>query len=179
VTALLRAWQAGDAAALDQLGPMLHAELRRIAAAYARSERPGLTLTPTELVSEAFLRLAGADVAWNDRVHFFAAAAQHMRRILVDHARKRTSDKRGGGERPAVFDESVVAGERPGELIALDTALTELARRDERRARVVELHYFGGMTQAEIAAVLDVHVNTVARDLRLAMAWLTRELEGE
>ncbi len=102
-----------------------------------------------------------------------------MRRILVDHARKRAAEKRGGGARPEAFDEGLVAGERPGELIELDAALTELSHHDERRARVVELHYFGGMMHAEVAAPLGVHVNTVARDLRLATAWLTREMGRE
>jgi RNA polymerase sigma factor (TIGR02999 family) len=179
VTVLLHEWQRGDAAALEALGPILKTELRKLAAAHLRRERRGHTLSPTELVSEAVLRLMGDAVEWNDRVHFYAVAARHMRHVLVEHARKRRAEKRGGGERPITLRDTVVgAGERPAELVALDDALQALAREDERKARVVELSYFGGLGQAEIAMVLGVHVNTVARDLRLAEAWLRRELEG-
>jgi RNA polymerase sigma factor (TIGR02999 family) len=177
ITVLLRAWRDGDAHALEQLGTVLHAELRRLAAVHLRKERRGHTFTPTELVSEAFARLLGADVDWKDRLHFIAAAAQHMRRILVDHARRRRAEKRGGGERAVTFEERLVVSERPSALLALDDALVALAAHDERKARVIELHYFGGLTQPEIAAFLGVHVNTVARDLRLGQAWLARELE--
>jgi RNA polymerase sigma factor (TIGR02999 family) len=144
-----------------------------------RRERPGHTLSPTELVAEAFLRLAGGEhPAYDDRVQFFAVAARHMRRILVDHARRRTADKRGGRDRPVTFDEGLVSGDRPDELVALDDALEALAAVDARKAQVVELHYFGGMAQKEIASVLSVHENTVARDLRLAQAWLHRHMTG-
>jgi RNA polymerase sigma factor (TIGR02999 family) len=177
ITGLLRAWRDGDAGALDRLGTLLHAELRRLAAAHLRRERRGHTFTPTELVSEAFARLLGAEVDWTDRIHFIAAAAQHMRRILVDHARKRRAEKRGGGERAVTLDEALVGSQRPHALLALDDALNALAAHDERKARVIELHYFGGMTQPEIAALLEIHVNTVARDLRLAQAWLAREID--
>lgn len=178
-TVLLRAWAEGDETALDRLTPAVYDELRRLAGAYMRKERPGHTLSPTELVSEAFLRLAGGEhPAYEDRVHFFAVAARHMRRILVDHARRRTADKRGGRDRPVTLDEELIAGERPDELVALDEALEALAAVDERKARVVELHYFGGMAQKEIAAALGVHENTVARDLRLAEAWLNRHMTG-
>jgi RNA polymerase sigma factor (TIGR02999 family) len=177
VTVLLRSWREGDRAALDELMPIVFDELRALAMVYLRGERAGHTFKPTDLVSEAYLRLAGAaPPEWNDRVHFFAVAARNMRQILVDHARRRSADKRGGGERGLTFDD-VIASDRPTELVALDDALEALAKFDERKARTVELHYFGGLSQAEIAEVLDVHVNTVARDLRLAEAWLHRQLQ--
>jgi RNA polymerase sigma factor (TIGR02999 family) len=177
VTVLLRAWAQGDQEAFDRLGPVIYDELRHLAGAYMRRERAGHTLTPTALVSEAFLRLAGGEhPAYDDRVHFFAVAARHMRRILVDHARRRPAGKRGGRDRPVTFDEELVAGGRPDELVALDDALEALAAVDERKARAVELHYFAGMGHKEIAAALSVHENTVARDLRLAEAWLHRHM---
>ena len=173
LTELLRAWRNGDRTAFDRVAPLIYDELRRIAAFHLRGERPGHTFGPTELISEAYLRLAGAaQLEVHDRAHFFAIASRSMRQILVDHARKRCADKRGAGERPIELDETVVAVDRPWELVALDDALEELAQLDERKARVTELHYFGGLTQDEIAAVCEVHVNTVARDLRLAEAWL-------
>lgn len=173
LTEMLRAWRGGDRAAFDRIAPLIYDELRRIAAFHLRGERPGHTFGPTELISEAYLRLAGAaQLEFHDRAHFFAIASRSMRQILVDHARKRCADKRGAGERPAELDETLVAVDRPWELVALDDALEELSRVDERKARVTELHYFGGLTQDEIAAVCNVHINTVARDLRLAEAWL-------
>jgi RNA polymerase sigma factor (TIGR02999 family) len=138
-------------------------------------------MRPTDLVAEAYLRLAeGSNPQWNDRVHFFGIAARTMRQILVDYARKHCAQKRGDGERPVTFDEALVASgrEKPEELIALDEALTELAGFDERKARVIELHYFAGMTQQEIATALEVHVNTVARDLKLGEAWIQRHVRG-
>lgn len=177
---LLRAWRQGERAALDEMVPLIHDELRRLAAFHMRGERKDHTFGPTELISEAYLRLAGGvALEFSDRVHFFAVASRIMRQILVDHARKRSRDKRGGGVRPAEFDETLVATDRPWELVALDAALDGLARFDERKARVIELHYFGGLTQDEIAAVCDVHVNTVARDLRLGEAWLRRQLRAD
>jgi RNA polymerase sigma factor (TIGR02999 family) len=174
---LLHEWRAGDRAAADELMPLVYAELHRLASRYLRGERAGHTFRPTDLVSEAYLRLSGAaQPDWNDRVHFFAIAARTMRQILVDHARKRCTDKRGAGAKPVSFDEAIVANDRADELIALDDALTELARLDERKARAIELHYFGGMTHDEVAAALEVHVNTVARDLRLAEAWIHRHI---
>jgi RNA polymerase sigma factor (TIGR02999 family) len=175
LTRLLRAWQQGDRAAFDEVVPIIYDELRRLAAFHLRGERPEHTFGPTDLISEAYLRLAeGAQLDFNDRAHFFAIASKYMRQILVDHARKRCAEKRGGGERPLEFDETRVATDRPWELVALDEALEKLAKFDERKARVTELHYFGGLTHEEIAAVCKVHVNTVARDLRLAEAWLRR-----
>jgi RNA polymerase sigma factor (TIGR02999 family) len=179
VTTLLRAWRQGDRAALDQLMPIVYAELRQIAARYLRGERAGHTFRPTELVAEAYLRLAGSnppDVS--DRVHFFAVAARNMRQILVDHARRRLRDKRGGGERVITFEEGLVGTERPDELVALDDALEALGALDERKARVIELHYFAGLTQSEIASVLELHVNTVSNDLKLATAWIHRHLRA-
>ncbi len=179
VTLLLRDWRAGDKGALDDLVPMVYAELRKLASGYLRGERVGHTFRPTDLVSEAYLRLADATPPdWNDRVHFFAIAARTMRQILVDHARKRGAAKRGDGAVPVTLDDQLVGAARPDELLALDEALVALEQQDERKARVVELHYFGGMTQDEIAASLDVHVNTVLRDLKFAKAWIHRRLSG-
>lgn len=177
VTNLLREWRGGDRSALDRLMPVIYAELHRLASSYMRGERPGHTLRATDLVGEAYLRLADAGPAdWNDRVHFFAIAARTMRQILVDHARKRSAAKRNSGQRPVTFEEELAPNERPEALISLDQVLDELAKFDERKARIVELYYFGGLKQDEIAEALQVHVNTVARDLRLAEAWLHREL---
>jgi RNA polymerase sigma factor (TIGR02999 family) len=179
VTQLLRQWQAGDRAALHQLMPIVYHELRRLAAGHLRRERAGHTLQPTALVAEVYLRLVGeGHKDWSGRVDFYAAAARHMRQILVDHARRRRARKRGGGARAVTLDDGALPIERPGDLVALDDALEALSRFDERKARTVELHYFGGLTHEEAAAVLGVHVNTVARDLRLARAWLHRELSG-
>lgn len=176
---LLRDWRNGDHGALDELMPRVYAELHRLAVGYMRGERAGHTLRATDLVGEAYLRLADAGPSdWNDRVHFFAIAARTMRQILVDHARKRDAAKRGGGNRPVTFDEGLVAGDRPTELIALDDALEALAKFDERKARVLELHYFGGLKQDEVAEAIGVHVNTVARDLRLAEAWIHQHLRA-
>ncbi len=178
VTVLLRAWRDGDRGALDELIPRVYDELHRLAGVFLRGERPGHTFRATDLVSEAYLRLSGGSPPdWNDRVHFFAVAARHMRQVLVDHARRTHADKRGGGERPVTLDETTVAEGRPDEVIALDDGLRALSEIDERKARVVELHYFGGMTQQEIAAALGVHVATVARDLKVAEAWLHRWLK--
>jgi len=180
VTLLLRDWRAGDQAALNELIPLIYAELHKLAAGYLRGERSGHTFRPTDLVSEAYLRLAaGNHPEWNDRVHFLAIAARTMRQILVDHARKRNAAKRGHGERAVTLEEALVAVERPESMLALDEALSALEAFDERKARTIELHYFGGMTQEEVAAAIGVHVNTVARDLRLAEAWIQRHLRGE
>jgi RNA polymerase sigma-70 factor (ECF subfamily) len=177
VTLLLRKWRSGDAAALDELLPMVYTELRKLAASYMRKERPGHTLRPTELVGEAYLRLAdAANAELTDRAHFFGIAARVMRQILVDHARKHDAKKRGDGVAPVTFDEHVVPGDRPADVIALDRALDALAELDERKAKAVELHYFGGLTHVEIADVLGVHANTVNRDLQLALAWIRRQL---
>jgi RNA polymerase sigma factor (TIGR02999 family) len=172
ITALLRKWADGEQSALDRLAPLVYAEVHRLAAAQLRRERPDHTFSATDLVSEAFLRLASEIPECVDRAHFFALAARQMRRILVDHARQRTAEKRGGGDRTTTFDEATISCARPDALCALDDALEALAAFDERKAHVVELHYFGGMGHKEIASALSLHENTVARDLRLAEAWL-------
>jgi RNA polymerase sigma factor (TIGR02999 family) len=180
LTTLLRAWAKGDRTAFDQLMPIIYDELRRLAAFHLRKERPDHTLGPTELISEAYLRLmGGVELELNDRAQFFAIASRSMRQILVDHARKRHADKRGAGVRPAEFDETQISIDQPAALIAWDEALDKLAKLDERKARVVELHYFGGLTQEQIAVVCQVHVNTVARDLRMSEAWLRQHYRDE
>lgn len=177
VTVLLQAWAGGDREALDRLTPMVYGELKRLAEANMRRERQGHTWSPTDLVSEAFMRLAGGEhPPYQGRVQFFAVAARHMRRILVDYARQRGAGKRGGKDRPVTLDAEKIAEERPSEFLLLDEALLALAGVDDRKARAVELHYFGGMSHEEIATALSVHANTVARDLRLAEAWLHRYL---
>lgn len=158
--------------------PIVYDELRRLADRQLRGERPGHTFRPTDLVSEAYLRLtAGTPPDLNDRAHFFAVAARTMRQILIDHARRRSAGKRGPNAKRTTFDEASVSTDRAEDMVALDDALQALAEFDERKARAVELHYFGGLTQDEIALVLDVHVNTVARDLRLSAAWLNRFMQ--
>ena len=173
---LLRRWRAGDAEALDELLPIVYAELRRLAARHLQRERPGHTLRPSDLVHEAYLRLAGHPLELNDRVHFFAIAARLMRQVLVDHARRRAAAKRAARRGTIRLDEATVAGENPAELVELSEALDALGALDERKAKVVELHYFVGLTHDEVGMVLGVHPRTVARDLRLAEAWLQRQL---
>lgn len=179
VTRLLKQWADGDREALDRLMPLVHGELRKLAAGYMRRERPDHTLQATGLVNEAYLRLVEQrDVRWQDRRHFFGIAAQCMRRILVDHARQRRAGKRGSGRLAVPFSErlGIAAARRGHDLEALDDALTTLARLDERQARVVELRYFAGLSIAESAEVLDVSVSTVKRDWETARIWLTHEL---
>jgi RNA polymerase sigma factor (TIGR02999 family) len=176
LTVLLRAWREGSEDARDELVGRVYDELVKIAVGYLRRERADHTWQPTDLVAEAYLRLSGGETpVWADRVHFFAIAARTMRQILVDHARKRAAGKRElRGE--ALDHIAATGGVKPYELLALDEALERLAARDERKARVVELHYFGGLTQKEIAEAVGVHVNTVASDLRFAEAWIHVEL---
>ena len=178
VTAILRAWTGGDERALDRLLPVLYEELRRTARAYMRRERSGHTLQTTALVNEVFLRLVDIhQVQWHDRVHFLTMAAQLMRRILVDHARRRGYRKRGGGERPVPLDESAMISPGWGpHFVAVDDALNGLAKQDARKARVVEMRFFGGLSVEETAAALDVSTQTVLRDWSLAKAWLRREM---
>ncbi|HEV7667528.1 MAG TPA: sigma-70 family RNA polymerase sigma factor [Thermoanaerobaculia bacterium] len=178
ITQLLHAWRGGDRDALDRLVPRIYGELRRVADRYLRRERADHTLQPTALVHEAYLRLSGGErPEWRDRVHFFAVAAQMMRRILVDHARAHRADKRGGGARRVSLDEGIAeAVERTADLVALDDALVALAKIDPRKARIIELHYFAGLTVAETAEVLDRSISTVVLDARLARAWLVAEL---
>jgi RNA polymerase sigma factor (TIGR02999 family) len=168
----------GDAGALDQLLPVVYAEIRRLAASYLRRERAGHTLQPTALAHEAYLRLAGQrDPKWRSRTQFMGLAARTMRSILVDHARRRKAQKRGGGVAPVQLDTSaLLAGGAPVAFDDLDHALVDLAKLSERQARVVELRYFGGLSIEETAEVLAVSAVTVKRDWALARAWLYREL---
>lgn len=179
VTQLLAAWRAGDAGHVDRLLPLVYAELHQLAQRQMRGERPGHTLQATALVHEAFLRLSGADVPWQDRVHFFALAANTMRRVLVDHAKARRRGKRGGGAAHLPLEEALHVGAAPSDDVeALDEALERLAARDPRKARVVELHYFAGLNYDEIAEALSISAATVDRDLRFAKAWLFADLRG-
>ena len=175
---LLRAWTGGDERALDQLLPVLHEELRRTARAYMRRERSGHTLQTTALVNEVFLRLVDIhQVHWRDRVHFLTMAAQLMRRILVDHARRRGYLKRGGGNRPVPLDElAIISPGQSSHFVVVDDALNALAKHDSRKAKVVEMRFFGGLTVEETAAALNVSTQTVLRDWSLAKAWLRREM---
>jgi RNA polymerase sigma factor (TIGR02999 family) len=181
VTALLRAWSDGNEAALEQLMPLVEAELRRLARSYMRRERRGHTLQTTALVNEAFLRLTNARaLGWQDRAHFLGIAARLMRRVLVDYARARGYRKRGGGACRVTLDEGLVASPEPQlNVVALDRALEALAAVDARKSRVIELRFFGGLSVEETAEVLHVSSDTVKRDWRLAKLWLLRELEGE
>lgn len=178
VTRLLLAWRAGDAAALDRLIPLVHAELRRIARSFMRKERAGHTLQTSALVNEAYLRLIDAQhVSWQNRTHFFSLAASLMRRILVDFAREKHARKRGGSAQQLTLDEALLVGQARGEdVLVVDEALQALAEVDDRKGKVVELRFFGGLTEAEIAEVLQVSPETVRRDWRLAKSWLLRFL---
>lgn len=178
VTKLLRQWSEGDRGALDMLAPLVYDELRRLARTYMGRERQGHSLRATELVHEAFMRLAKQSTPdYTSRAHFLAIAANHMRQILVDHARRRNRVKRGGGAGAAPLDGVVLAADAPSlDLIPLDLAMRELEALDARKSRIVEMYFFGGMTLEEIATVLDLHVNTVSRDLRFAKAWLRAKL---
>lgn len=181
ITQLLLAWSDGDKQALDRLVPLVYDELRRLAQNYMRRERAGQTLQTTALIHEAYLRLIDADrVQWRNRAHFFGIAARLMRQILVARARERGCQKRGGGAERVSLDEAMVIDERLDEnLVALDEALGELSQFDARMAQVVEMRFFGGLTEEEIAAALDVSTKTVRRDWRLARSWLRRKLSWE
>ena len=178
ITRLLLDWRNGDQTALDRLMPLVYEELRRMANHYMRNERRGHTLQSSALVNEAYLRLVDHEnIDWQNRAHFFGVAAQAMRRILVDHARTRNYQKRGGGAQQVSLDEAAtMAGDRAAELIALDEALQELAKIDERKSRVVEMRYFGGLSLEETAEALGVSIPTVTRDWTTAKAWLLREM---
>ena len=180
VTELLRAWSDGDQQALAQLMPLVEAELRRLARVYMSRERRGHTLQPTALVNEAFLRLADArGLRWQDRAHFLGISARLMRRVLVDHARAHGYRKRGGGAQRVTLNEALLASpESSLDILALDRALEALAAVDERKSRVVELRFFGGLSVEETAEVLHLSNDTIKRDWRLAKLWLLRELEG-
>ena len=180
VTHLLRAWSDGDQQALEQLLPLVDAELRRLARACMYRERRDHTLQPTALIHEAFIRLAGAqNIRWQDRAHFFGICARLMRRVLVDYARARGFQKRGArAEKVPLHEVSIPVPELPVDIVALDLALDALAMKDERKSRVVELRFFAGLSTEETAEVLRVSPDTVKRDWRMAKLWLLRQLEA-
>jgi len=179
ITQLLRRWSQGDQDALNQLMPIVLRELRKLAGGYLKGERPDHTLQPTALINEAYLRLVAQDFPeWQSRAHFFGVAAQLMRQILVDHARSHAAAKRGQNATKLSLEEAAeFSREQAGQLVALDDALRSLARLDERKSRVVELRHFGGLTIEEIAAAIGVSTATVTREMRLAQAWLLREID--
>ncbi len=181
ITEILVRWTDGDHQALDTLTPLVYKDLRRMASYLLRSERQGHTLQPTALVNEAYLKLAGqASFQWQNRTHFFAVASRVMRQILVDSARSHLRVKRGGGAVVLSLDEELIfAPERSDDLVALDHALDLLAEFDQRKARVVEMRFFGGLGTEEIAEVLHISPNTVMRDWNMAKAWLRREMESD
>lgn len=176
VSQLLADWSNGSQSALDELLPLVQGELHRLAQRYMSHEREDHTLQTTALVNEAYLKLIDQKVHWQNRAHFFGIAARIMRRILIDHARKHLSAKQGHGQKLSLDDVAIVGDERAAELVALDEALHTLARIDERKGRVVELRYFGGLSMEEIAEVLHVSSDTITRDWRRAKAFLRREL---
>ena len=177
VTELLAAWSDGDPSAIEKLLPLVAGELHQLAHRHMSRERPNHTLQTTALVNEAYLKLIDQRVVrWQNRAHFFGIAAEIMRRILIDHARRHLGAKRGGGNTISLDEVAIVSDERAAELIALDDALTALAEIDERKSRVVELRYFGGLSVEETAAVLGVSADTVTREWRRAKAFLHREL---
>ena len=179
ITGLLRAWEAGDREALNRLMPVVYEELRRAARNYMRHERAGHTLQSTALVNEVYLRLIDINsVRWQDRAHFFAVAASLMRRILLDAARARLAGKRGGGDLRITLHEDLVASSEASDLIAIDHAMEALSKIDPRKARVVEMRFFGGLSVDEMAQVLKISPQSVKRDWKLARAWLLKELRG-
>jgi RNA polymerase sigma-70 factor (ECF subfamily) len=177
ITRLLGDWQGGDRRAIEKLAPYLYDELHRIAASYMRGENTGHTLQTTAVVNEAYEKLAGNQAEFVDRHHFFALAARIMRRILVDHARQKRAAKRGGSARHESFDEAAIVAPTNDDLVEIDAALEKLAAIDARMAKAVELRYFGGLTYEETAAAMELSITTVHEDLKLAKAWLRRELE--
>ena len=180
ITQLSRVWRGGDQAALDQLLPLVYDQLRRLAGRYLRGERPGHTLQSSALVNEAFLLLVGQnEIDWQSRAHFLGVAALAMRRVLVDYARSRNYEKRGGKlEHLEIEAAATILIEREAEIVALDDALQDLEKFDARKSRVVELRYFGGLTVEETAEVVGVSVPTVMRDWNMAKAWLRKEMGG-
>jgi len=178
VTRVLESLNAGDRSAVERLIPLVYRELRSLAAAFLRRERPDHSLQPTELVNEAYLRLVDQNrVAWQGKTHFFAVGAQAMRRVLVDHARSRLRRKRGGGVRPVEFSESLhISSEREGDVLALEEALQNLEKLDPAQARMVELRFYGGLTVAEVAEVMGLSQRSVEREWTMIRAWLRREL---
>lgn len=179
VTILLQRWREGDTSALEVLTPIVYDELRRLAASYLRRERDGHTLQPTALLHEAYVKLANQpNQDWKNRAHFFGVAAHLMRQILVDHARGRNRVKRGGGAINVQLNEALDASnQRPEILVELDEALNELARFDERKAKVIEMRFFAGMSVEETAEALSISISTVGREQRMAEAWLGRYMD--
>lgn len=177
VTLLLQQWSNGNKQALDELMPVVYEQLRKLASNCLRGERPDHTLRATALVNEAYLRLVGADISWQNRVHFFAVSARMLRRILVDHAKSRNRNKRGGEFEKVSLDEALVVGpEADKGIVELDEALERLAAQDQRKSELIELLFFGGLTYDEAAEALKISPATVHRELSLAKAWLYREL---
>ncbi len=180
VTQLLQRWSGGDSAALEELTPLIYAELHRVAKSYMRRERDGHTLQTSALVNEAYIRLIDWKTAkWENRAHFFGVSAQLMRRILVDFARSRPKIRDGIARNVSLEEAFDVAAEKDADLVALDEALTELAKFDERKSKIVELKFFGGLSVEETAEVLKISGVTVMREWQKAKAWLYRELNGE
>jgi len=177
VTRLLQEWRNGNNHALDEIMPIVYDELRRMAARLLAAEKPGHTLPATALVHEAYFRLVDADIAWQNRAHFYAIAARVLRRVLVEHARTRSRQKRGGGAEKIPMDEAIAIGlEASAIVVDLDEALSRLALRDSRKSDIVQLLFFGGLTYEETAEALGISPATVHRELKLAKAWLHREL---
>ncbi len=184
VTKLLLDWRNGNEQALEKLTPLLYDELRRLAARYLRREREGHTLQTTALVNEAYLQLIGQQARdWQNRAHFLAIASHLMRNILVDHARAHAAAKRGGGEQALPLDEAIRVGKVPDktapDVLALDDALKDLAKHDQRKSRIIELRYFGGLSMEEIAEVTGLSEATLRRELRMAEAWLGRQIQKQ
>lgn len=187
VTRLLSAWQSGDSRALERLTPLIYEELRERARRYMKRERPGHTLQATAVVHEAFVKLVAMDVSWQDRAHFFAVAARQMRRILVDHAKARYRSKRGGDTTSSALVEDLHSTDAIGgpmtsgeiDVLEIDEALQRLTTQSPRLAEIVELHYFGGLTYQELAETLKVSEATIDRDLRLAKAWILRQIRPQ
>jgi RNA polymerase sigma-70 factor (ECF subfamily) len=179
ISTVLRAWSGGDQRALARLTPIVYDELRRLARRYMRRERPGHSLQTTDLVNEAYMRLVDYErMNWQNRAHFFAVSAQLMRRILVEHARRRNLKRGGGVQHVSLEDTAIVGGGQDADLVALDDAMNALAQLDPRKVQVVEMRFFGGLSVEETADVLKVSTVTVKRDWRAARAWLYRELTG-
>jgi len=177
VTQLLRQWRDGDPGAFDRLFPLVYQELRLLAARHLRRAQPGQTLTSTALVHEAYLRLAGVDIPWQDRAHFFAIAATVMRRILVDHAKHRRRVKRGGDMARISLDEALnISDDLDSRIVMIDEALTKLADMDGRKARILELLYFGGLSVDEVCKALEISPSTVHRETKFAKAWILNQI---
>jgi RNA polymerase sigma factor (TIGR02999 family) len=177
ITHLLENWRNGDERALSELIPLVYAELRTVASRHMRRENPNHTLQTTALVHEVYLKMVGADVSWQNRVHFFAVAAKTVRRVLVDHAKSKHRVKRGRGAIHTSLDQAAVISPQPADFLEVNEALTRLAEFDPRKAEIIELLFFGGLTQEEAAQALGMSLRTLEREVKLAKAWLYRELQ--